>query len=74
MTALRVAAWLIIMGGGRRFRYWPEVVLVTGVCLFAYGGLGVIDTDRYEDSDQILATLGAGLTITSALVRRRLAL
>lgn len=72
VTLVRAVAWLI-RGGGRRLRYWPESVLIAGVCLLAYGGSGVIDADRYEDSDRYLATIGAGLTITGTLIRRRLA-
>jgi hypothetical protein len=68
---VRAVAWLI-RGGGRRLRYSSEVVLIAGVCALAYGGSGVIGGDRDKDLDPYLATVGAGLTITGTLLRRRL--
>ncbi len=69
LSALRLSVWAI-SGGARTFQYWPEVGIVVGVCLLAYGALGVID-EYGDDSDRYVATLGAGLSAGSAIARRR---
>jgi len=69
VTLIRTLGWLI-RGGAHKFHYWPETAVIVGVCLLAYGGSGVIN-DRDEDMDRYLATLGAGLTATAVLFRRR---
>ena len=68
VTLLRTVIWLI-KSGAHKFRYWPETALIVGVCLLAYGGSGVINDDK--DTDRYLATLGAGVTATAMLFRRR---
>lgn len=71
VSALRVTVWTV-RGGAQTFRHWPEVGMVVGVCLLAYGSLGVIAEDG-ADGDRYVATFGAGLSAASVVVRRRTA-
>lgn len=68
-TSSRVLWWMV-RGSGRR--HAPSALLVSGVCLLAFGGLGVIDGDRDEMADRYVATLGAGLAAAGSLLRRRM--
>jgi hypothetical protein len=69
LTTVRLAVW-VFSGEAWRFRHWPEVGLVVGACLLAYGTLGAID-EYGDESDRYVATLGAGLGAGSAIARRR---
>lgn len=67
---IRAIHWLSCRPGRR---YAPDVLAVLGVCLLAYGGLGVLAEGDGDDasSNRYLATLGAGLAGAGIAIRRR---
>jgi hypothetical protein len=69
VTIVRTIVWLI-RTRTRKFGHWPEAAAIVGVCLLAYGGSGIINSDGPEDADRYLATVGAGLTATAMVLRR----
>jgi hypothetical protein len=59
----------MVTGRARKFTWWPEVFLLVGAALLAYGGSGLLSRSG-SDADRFLFTLGAIIALVAFLARR----